>query len=174
MKRLLLLLAIIIVLASCSTKDAINDPEDIRRADMVLNNGTFTLYRNGENPIEFQAEELTFYRHDNRALLKSLSFRQEDASGNIIIDGSAESGELDLENEILYLNGNATLISHRDNMMIRSDDSLSFNVNTEEVEARGNIRVENEDSSFSSSVFYGNLLNMNFSFSELKEAKITI
>lgn len=165
-----------ILLVSCSnySTSSTENQDDLRLADMILEEGSFTLYQEGENPIEFKAKRMAFFSAENKAEIEGISFSQKDEDGNIIIEGSADYGELDTEDELLTLEGNVSLDSIRDEMSIRSDGKLSFNTRTQEVESSSYTIVSSADGEFSSQYFYGNLLEEEYSFSSLESGRIEI
>ena len=169
------MLSLVISILSCSAPENEGGVhQDIRRADMILENGTFTLYQERESPIEFSARTVSFYEADSTAELDDMSFRQISEDGSTSIEGSADHGQLDTENEIMVLSGSVQLISNRDSMQIIADGHITFNTRTQEVEAEGKVSVQKEDISFNSSHFYGNLLSESYSFTALEEGRIII
>lgn len=169
-------LLIALSLTSChiSNSTSTAGEEELILPDMVLEKGTFTLYQERERPIEFSAGKATFYSKDNRAVIEDISFEQRDGSGALIIEGHADSGEIDTENELLKLKGNVYLNSIRDEMKIETDGKMSFDTKSQEVESSSYVTVTSPDGEFSSHAFYGNLLMEEYSFSNLEEGRIVI
>ena len=174
--RAIITLFILLILTSCSVSNQqqTESGDDLILPDMVLEKGRFTLYQEKENPIEFTAEKVTFYSKDNRAVIENISFEQKDKEGAVIIEGHANEGEIDTENETLVLTGDVFLNSVRDDMTIRTDGRMDFNTRTQEVETSSEVTVQSPDGEFSSLSFYGNLLTKEYSFSKLEKGRIII
>ena len=175
MRRVPALLALSVLLVSCSfaSKDEGPVKEKGVFPDIILENAEYLLGQSGENPIAITGGKITFYSKDNRAEMESFSFVQKDDDGNIILEGSADSGTVNTKSKKMELKGNVYLAKTDEQMEIRSD-SLSFDSENEEASAEGKVVVKSDKGSFSGYDFKGDLVNMVYSFSKLDEGNIEL
>ena len=94
--------------------------------------------------------------------------------GELTLEGSADYGELNTEDKRLMLKGNVRLESMENSMLIISEGPLFFDAESQEIETEAPSFVSSSDGEFSSSGFYGNLLNEEYSFSSLNSGRILI
>lgn len=174
-EKLILLLVSLTLIISCSVSQQNGEESsETRLADMVLTNGRFTLYQKDERPIVFTSSRASFYAADNSAEIDEIAFSQHDENGELTLEGSADYGELNTEDKRLMLKGNVRLESMESGMLIISEGPLFFDAESQEIETEAPSFVSSSDGEFSSSGFYGNLLNEEYSFSSLNSGRILI
>ena len=169
MRKILFIVLSLLLLASCSFRTG--DDEVHEKAvlpDIILENSTYTLGQSGERPIYIESSRMTFYSHDNRAIVEDISFISYDEEGNVAIEGSAGHGEIETDTKRMNLTGNVRLNATDGDMMIEAEN-LIFDSQNGEVEADGNVRVSSQDGTFSGTGFKGDLREEAYSFQSIQE-----
>lgn len=165
----LLCLFLIILLSSCSfISEEEGSTDDTVRPDIVLIGAEYTLGQAGENPIFIKSPRMTFYSSDNRAVTEALSFVQYDDDGNIIIEGQADSSDINTDTKVIDLSGSVMLRKVDDDMFIQAD-SLVFDSGNSMITADGSVYVQTGDGIFSGTGFAGDLKMDIYSFQSIDE-----
>ena len=174
MKKTLLLILSLLLLASCSFR---SDDEEVHEKavlpDIILENADYTLGQRDENPIYIKSSRMTFYSHDNRAIVENITFTSYDDDGSIAIEGSAGYGEINTETKTMDLSGGVNLKASSGNMMIEAE-SLVFDSQNGEIEAEGIVRVSSDDGVFAGTGFRGDLLEEVYAFRTITEGVFEI
>lgn len=162
MNRIFILL-LLLILSSCSIpeRESISH-RDLALADMTLEDTELVLGREGENPIRIKADSLALYQRENLALIKGISFFQEDG-----LEGSAEEAELDIKNEILTLKEEAVIRKPSEKLEIRGSEGIVFDSKNQVVTTQGQVMVKSEDGEFLGEGFYGDLKTESYSFEKI-------
>lgn len=169
MARIAILLAIILLLPSCSfisEDDGMH--EKAIHPDIIMENSTYTLGQSGQNPVYINSSRITLYSKDDLAIVENMSFRSYDDEGNIAIEGEAGHGEINTATKVLKLSEGVSLKASNGDMMIEADN-LIFDSENEEIQADGNVRVSSEDGVFTGTGFKGDLREEAYSFAAITE-----
>ena len=169
MRRLLWVIIVSLLMASCSfVSDDGTEHEKLVTPDIILENATYTLGQTGEPPIFIKSSMIELYSDDNRAITEALSFIQYNEDGEIRLEGSADSSEIDTESKVMKLDGNVRLAENESGMMIEAD-TLMFDSENDEVTADGNVKVVSDDGEFEGTGFAGDLLLSSYSFASIEK-----
>lgn len=171
MKRtVLILLAVILLISSCSIKD---DGEETIVAkdsypDIVMEKTRAQIGQDDGSPIVLEAERMTLYSNDGKAGLENFSFTSYTSSGSIETEGKAEKGEIKLDGSVIELSGSVTFSRPDDNMFITADN-LIYNKNNDEISASGHVEVNSGEGTIEGENFKGDLKNKIYSFSSIEK-----
>ena len=169
MRRILWVITVSLLMASCSfVSDDGTEHEKPVTPDIILENATYTLGQTGEPPIFIKSSRIELYSDDNRAITEALSFIQYNDDGEIRLEGSADSSEIDTESKVMKLDGNVRLAENESGMMIEAD-TLMFDSENDEVTADGNVKVVSDDGEFEGTGFAGDLLLSSYSFASIEK-----
>ena len=167
-------LAIVLILTSCSFISGDQDSSVAEtRPDIVLIEAEYTLGQSGENPIFINSSRMTFYSSDSRALTESLSFEQFSDDGSLIIEGHADSSDINTDSKVIDLTGNV-MLRKLDNDMLIEADQLTFDSENSTIKADGSVFVQTDDGSFRGSGFSGDLKMDIYSFRTIEEGAFNL
>lgn len=158
---------LIILLCSCSfveEEDGEHAKADL--PDIVLEDTSYTLGQNGENPVYIASERMELWSSDNRAETGRITFYQLDDDGDIALRGRADRAEIDTDTKVLMLSGNVLFLSSDGNMRIEADD-LVFDSGNEELTAEGTVSVSSEDGTFTGEGFSADLVSSTYTFKSI-------
>lgn len=174
MRRALLILIPILII-SCVFNDEEGKPraEKLAHPDIILENAVYQLSQGSGNPIVLDGEKITFYNDDHRAVLENFSFLQKDSNGEIRIEGHADKGLVNTENETLELEGNV-LISENSEKLVINADQVFLDIKNKEITASGPVTVSSEAGSFYGSGFSGDLKTKKYLFSEIERGELVL
>lgn len=173
MLRNLLVVLLILLSISCTfSKEEEIKAEKANLPTLILENATYLLGQDKENPIVIKGDKITFYSDDNRALLENFSFEQRDESDKIILHGKANEGWLNTSSKTMDLKGDVSLIQLKERMEIETDN-LYFDPDNQEISSSGSVVIKSESGDFKGSGFNGDLKMQNYSFDTLEEGWIT-
>ncbi len=162
MNRILILL-LALLLSSCSIPERKSiSHRDLALADMTLEDTELILGREGEAPIRIKAESLSLYQKEDLALIKGISFFQDDG-----LEGNAEEAELDTKNEVLALKGEAVIRKPSEELEISGSEGIVFDSKNQIVTTQGQVMVKSEDGEFLGEGFYGDLKAESYSFEKI-------
>ena len=157
------------MLASCSfVSDDGEEHAKLATPDIILEDAEYTLGQSGENPIFIRSSYIEFYSKDERAVTESLTFVQYNDDGEIRLEGSADSSEIDTGSKVMNLSGNVRLTENDSNMMIEAD-TLMFDSENEEMTADGHVKVVSSDGEFKGTGFAGDLKMDAYSFTTIEK-----
>ncbi len=167
--RRLWLFPLILMLASCSfVSDDGEEHAKLATPDIILEDAEYTLGQSGENPIFIRSSHIEFYSKDERAVTESLTFVQYNDDGEVRLEGSADSSEIDTGSKVMNLSGNVRLTENDSNMMIEAD-TLMFDSENEEMTADGHVKVVSSDGEFEGTGFAGDLKMDAYSFTTIEK-----
>ena len=167
-----------LIMVSCVKDDPVEILDDgtawHEKPDMSLMSAELTLYDDENDPITATATKADFWTDESRAELTDFSFEQKDRDGNVTMRGCSDKALVDTETNEFELLGSIVLESVRDGLRISAEGSVTFNADTEEIDAPGVVQVSNDGSSFSGRGFYGNLRKEEYSFDEIMEGRFDV
>lgn len=89
--------------------------------DLALTNATYVLDRGEDYPISIVAGHIALYDASHKALATSITFTQNDAQGNVVLRGSADSATVDLQSYDAQLQGSVTIEKMKEQLLIEAD-----------------------------------------------------
>ena len=173
MKKIALIITLLFLLASCSFVEDEEVHEKAVLPDIILEGAEYTLGQDGNSPVYIESSRMTLYSRDNRAIVENMKFVSYNEDGTPAIEGSADYGEIDTENETMDLNGNVTLRQSDGDMSIEAE-SLYFDTEKEEITAEGTVSVSSEDGTLRGSGFAADLREKLYSFKTIEEGEFII
>ncbi len=141
MKSLILLL-LLPLLFSCTAEREKETAQsiDIALPDVILEEASFTLGQEGENPLFIEGEKLEFYLNEDVVYVSNISFRQLDDNENLFITGSAGYGKINTETKMAELSAGVELAKVDEELNIRAD-SITFDSENSIVECPGSASI---------------------------------
>lgn len=193
-----LMAAFLVCLTSCNKYSPDIPLFEQEYPDMVMNNATYTLYKDGSKPISLNAEAIEVYSSSQKAVFSNASFTQEDSlsgtcskvsvidneritlSQNVIIEKKSDNakincGKLDWNNA----SGNATasnpiIVSFSDDSIIEAEVlKTNLNENTYRFEKISKAQFKNSDESLIS-IYCDNLSYDSDNEKVVSDGKVTI
>jgi LPS export ABC transporter protein LptC len=118
---LLLTLLILLTLFSCSFAEDASDKKDPAvHPDLSLYNTTYKIGRSDGNPFIIEADRIDIYKKDNKALGNGISFTKYDDQGELDLQGTCNSIDIDTKNEDAKLTGNVSLNIEKEGLLVQS------------------------------------------------------
>ena len=173
--RYILPLFIALSLISCRFNDSDGKPraEKIAHPDIILEDASYKLNQQSENPIVLEGSKITFYSADHRADLESFTFYQENSDGERVMEGSADIGAVDTANETLNLSGNVVIRQKSNNIELRTD-SVMIDTKQEEISSPSKVMVKSDKGTFTGIGFKGDMKRQVYTFTALDKGEIEI
>ncbi len=170
-----LTLIIALSLISCRFNESDGKPraEKIEHPDIILEDASYKLNQQSENPIVLVGSKITFYSADHRADLESFTFYQENSDGEKVMEGSADTGTIDTANETLNLSGNVVIRQKSNNIELKTD-SVIINTKQEEISSPSRVMVKSDKGTFSGIGFKGDMKRQVYTFTSLERGEIEI
>lgn len=112
------------LVASCSldySQVTVTDEMSEQIPDSVLHDFTYTVVEDGSQVYRIEAKRAEFYDADHRTLVEELGFREYDASGALVTEGSAGITRFDTETESAELEGDLRFYSATEEATIETD-----------------------------------------------------
>jgi len=173
--RYILPLFIALSLISCRFNDSDGKPraEKIAHPDIILEDASYKLNQQSENPIVLEGSKITFYSADHRADLESFTFYQENSDGERVMEGSADIGTVDTANETLNLSGKVVIRQKSNNIELRTD-SVMIDTKQEEISSPSKVMVKSDKGTFTGIGFKGDMKRQVYTFTALDKGEIEI
>lgn len=174
--RLACFLLILFVMTSCSFAKpegaAAGKPAD--RPDILLTNASYIVGLPGQDPLLVRGATMEIYEEARMAFFTHVEFEQHDAHGDLILSGSARSGQVHLDTHNAEFSGSVTVEKHDDDMLIFCD-TLSWNDAEQTIETPENTKVTVRYASGNEITgigFTGKLKESLYEFSRIEEGLI--
>ncbi len=173
--RKLIAVLIPFLLVSCifNEEDGTPRAEKLAHPDIVLEKAEYMLAQGNGNPIMLSGERIVFYSSDHRAELESFSFYQTGDDGEIRIEGQADRGTVNTENETIRLEGNVMLKEISENLEIHADQAFIDSRN-QEITAQGPVSVRSGGGNFRGTGFSGDMKTKRYSFSSIEQGELVL
>ncbi len=108
--------------------------------DLSLVNATYVLDRGSEQPLHVVAGEIAIYDQLHKAVITNLSFSQNDADGNLILSGHADSAEVDTTTHDATLQGSIRVEKQPEEFVIEAE-SLNWLGEEQQLVSTGDTQV---------------------------------
>lgn len=140
--KILLLLLLLPLLFSCRSGTSSEEAKslDIALPDVILEEASFTLGQEGENPLYLEGDKLEFYLDEDIVYLFNITFRQLDEEESLFITGSAGYGKINTETKVAELSGGVELEKVDEELRIRAD-GITFDSGNSTVESPGKASI---------------------------------